>query len=250
MSSSRIFKGDPLFTPTTLVQRNIAHPMGEADLAAIGAGGPTDDEYVQDDSQVEQDGSASAHHGGRASEPAPAFDLQALRDEAYNQGMADLAAHWETEFQQAMAAFADACQKIDRQRRTLVEHSRGDIINLIISLTRKIVGEELATPRNVIAATLQRALEQAIDSEEYYVTVHPDDLAVAEAKAPELIAAVRGLERIVFKTDPTLTRGGCLLESATCSVDATVETQLDSLREFLGEQPTLLPDLDQASDQA
>ena len=82
------------------------------------------------------------------------------------------------------------------------------------------------------------------------MTVHPDDLAVAEAKAPELIAAVRGLERIVFKTDPTLTRGGCLLESATCSVDATVETQLDSLREFLGEQPTLLPDLDQASDQA
>ena len=231
MSSSRVFKADAAFTPTPIVRR-VLDP---------------DEALLSEPARAE---TPPAPAPPVAAEPAPPVDLEALRAEAYNQGMADLAAQWETEFQQAMAAFGDACQKIDNQRRALVEHSRGDIINLIISLTRKIVGEELATPRNVIAATLQRALEQAIDSEEYYVTVHPDDLAVAEAKAPELIAAVRGLERIVFKTDPTLTRGGCLLESATCSVDATVETQLDSLREFLGEQPTLLPDLDQASDQA
>ena len=236
MSSSRVFKTDPAFTPTPLVQR----VLDPAEAAAP----------PRPPAETAPAGPAVTTPVPPEAEPAPPVDLEAVRAEAYNQARADLAAQWETEFQQVMAAFADACQKIDSQRRNLVEHSRGDIINLIISLTRKIVGEELATPRNVIAATLQRALEQAIDSEEYYVTVHPDDLAVAEAKAPELIAAVRGLERIVFKTDPTLTRGGCLLESATCSVDATVETQLDSLREFLGEQPTLLPDPDQASDQA
>ena len=241
MSSSRIFKGDPLFTPTTLVQRNIALPMGEADLAAMGAGGPTDDEYVQDDSQVEQDGSASAHHGGRASEPAPAFDLQALRDEAYNQGMADMAARHQADFQSAIVAFAATCQKLDSQRKALLEQSRGDMINLIIAVTRKIIGQELATPRNLIAVTLQAALESAIDSEEYYVTLHPDDLAFAEQQAPEIIGSMRGLERLVFKTDSSISRGGCLLESAVCSADATIETQIESLRDFLKEQPAALP---------
>ncbi|MBP7518714.1 MAG: hypothetical protein KA768_12855 [Desulfobulbus sp.] len=231
MSSSRVFKADAAFTPTPIVRR-VLDP---------------DEALLIEPARAE---TPPAPAPPVAAEPAPPVDLEALRAEAYNQGMADLAAQWETEFQQAMAAFADACQKIDRQRRALVEHSRGDIINLIISLTRTIVGEELATPRNVIAATVQRALEQAIDSEEYYVTLHPDDLALAEARAPELVAAVRGLERLVFKTDPSLTRGGCLLESALCSVDATVETQLDSLREFLGEQPGLLPDPDQGADQA
>ncbi len=233
MSSSRIFKADAAFTPMPIVRR-VLDP---------------DEALLPEPAQAETP-PAAAPAPPAAAEPAEVVDLEALRVEAYNQGMADLSAQWETEFQQAMAAFADACQKIDRQRRALVEHSRGDIINLIISLTRTIVGEELATPRNVIAATVQRALEQAIDSEEYYVTLHPDDLALAEARAPELVAAVRGLERLVFKTDPSLTRGGCLLESALCSVDATVETQLDSLREFLGEQPGLLPDPDQGADQA
>ena len=233
MSTSRVFKTDPAFTPTPIVQRVL-----DPDEATAPAGRPQ--EPPADSARCAPVPEAEAR------EPEP-VDLEALREAAYNQGAADLAAQWESEFQLAMTAFADACQKIDRQRRTLVEHSRGDIINLIIALTRKIVGEELATPRNVIAATLRSALEQAIDSEEYYVTLHPDDLALAEAKAPEIIAAVRGLERLVFKTDPALTRGGCLLESAVCSVDATMETQLDSLREFLAEETALLPDPDQAA---
>ena len=145
------------------------------------------------------------------------------------------------EFQHTIAAFAEGCQKIDIQRKQLLQQSRGDLINLIILLSEKILGQELATPRNIIASTLQSALEQAIESEEYYLTLHPEDLAFAEAKVPEIIAAIRGLERIVFKTDNSMTRGGCLLESSTCTVDATIETQLASMKEFLADQPIFLP---------
>ncbi len=241
MSSSRIFKGDPLFTPTTLVQRSIALPMGEADLAAMGADGPADEEFTQDDQGAERDGGSPEQQSTRAAEPATALDLQALRDEAYNQGMADMAAQHKANFQSAIEAFAATCQKLDSQRKALLEQSRGDMINLIIAVTRKIIGQELATPRNLIAVTLQAALESAIDSEEYYVTLHPDDLAFAEQQAPEIISSIRGLERLVFKTDSSISRGGCLLESAVCSADATIETQIESLREFLEEQPAALP---------
>jgi flagellar assembly protein FliH len=142
---------------------------------------------------------------------------------------------------QTVAAFAACCQKIDEQRKAMFQQGRTDLINLIILLCEKILGQELATPRNVIASTLQSALEQAIESEEYYVTLHPEDLALAETRVPELITAIRGLERIVFKTDDTMSRGGCLLESAAGSVDATIETQLASLKEFLNEEPLFEP---------
>ena len=174
-------------------------------------------------------------------EPQPAVDLDALRQEAYNQGMIDLAAQYQHEVQQVVATFADACQKIDNQRNLLLRHSQAELINLIMHLCEKVVRQELSTPRNLIAATLQSALEQAVASEEYHVAVHPDDLAFAEQHAPELIAAIRGIERIVFKTDDTITRGGCLLESESCSVDATIETQLDSLKEFVTEHALIPP---------
>lgn len=240
MSSSKVFKQDPHFTPTPLVQRNIApvqrEPKPRAETAAQQ---PPPEETLQ--TLPEESGEMPPSPGEMLQETEAPIDIEALKLEAYNQGKADLAAEWLMEFQQTISAFAEGCRKIDSQRKKMLNQSRGDLINLIILLSEKILAQELATPRNIIAATLQAALEQAIESEEYYVTVHPEDLAFAEAKAPEVVAAVRGLERLVFKTDDSMTRGGCLLESSASTVDATIETQLAAMKEFLTEQPLFLP---------
>lgn len=238
MSSSKVFKKDPHFTPTPLVRRNLTPPKNET-KPAVAEVPPPSHESVLHEVQPEPM-EIPAIQDER--ETAPAINLEALRMEAYNQGMADLAAQLQMEVQQTVAAFAEGCRKIDHQRKTMLQQSQGDLINLIILLSKKILGQELATPRNIIAATLQSAMEQAIESEEYYVTLHPEDLSFAEAKVPELITSIRGLERIVFKTDDTMARGGCLLESAVCTVDASIETQLDSMKEFLAEQqPLFIP---------
>jgi len=238
MSSSKVFKKDPHFTPTPLVRRNLTPAKNETKPAAAEAPPPSHESIPHEVQPEPMETPAPQDEP----ETAPAIDLEALRMEAYNQGMADLAAQLQMEVQQTVAAFAEGCRKIDNQRKTMLQQSQGDLINLIILLSKKILGQELATPRNIIAATLQSAMEQAIESEEYYVTLHPEDLGFAEAKVPELITSIRGLERIVFKTDNTMARGGCLLESAVCTVDASIETQLDSMKDFLTEQqPLFIP---------
>lgn len=235
MSSSKIFKQDPLFTPMSLVRRTL-QPPGEEQPQAMATAVPRDRTSIP---APEEPMTGRTSPAGIVPEEAP--DLDALRQEAYNQGMADLAAQYQAEFSQTMEALARACRKIDNQRRKLLDHSRGDLINLIIALSEKILRHELTTPRNVIAATLESALEQAIESEEFYVTLHPDDLAFAESRAPELITAIRGLARLHFKTDPALTRGGCMLESTACTVNASIEAQLASMGELLLEEPAILP---------
>ena len=239
MSSSKVFKQDPHFTPTTLVRRNITPaPSRPLTRDGVSTASSLEPSKLAEQPEIPTGLETAAQV---APETQPVVDLEAVRQEAYNQGMADLAAQYQYEVQQVVATFADACQKIDNHRILLLRHSQAELINLIMQLCEKVVRQELSTPRNLIAATLQSALEQAVASEEYHVTVHPDDLAVTEQQAPELIAAIRGIERIVFKTDETMTRGGCLLESASCSVDATIETQLASLKEFVTEHAMIPP---------
>ncbi|MDR2550770.1 MAG: flagellar assembly protein FliH [Desulfobulbus sp.] len=267
MSSSKVFKQDSLFTPTTLVRHNIVLPREEERPPAAAA---VVEEVVAEEAAAQEtlpgselpelpsevwDEPAAANTPEPESmptaapvpepEPAePAIDIDAIRQEAYNRGMADVAGQLKMELHQAISAFAEGCQKIDSQHKTMFHRNRAELINLVIMLTEKILRHELTTPRNVIAATLEAALEQAIESEEFYVTLHPDDLAIAEAKVPELIASVRGLSRLVFKTDPSMSRGGCLLESPTCAVDASIELQLESTKEFLEQQPVFVPPAD------
>lgn len=239
MSSSKVFREDPHFTPISLVRRSIDLPIEEtrpAEVPPTEAPSPAPVPPPETPLVVEECAPAPP-----VPPPQPEIDLEAIRQEAYNQGVADQVARFQIELEHTLLAFDQACRKIDKLRRQILDHSRGDLVNLIIALTEKILGQELATPRNIIASTLQTAMEQAIESEEYYVTLHPDDLAFAEAKRPELISAIRGLERIIFKTDATITRGGCLLESAACTVDASIEGQLESVKTLMLEQPDLLP---------
>lgn len=247
MSSSKVFRVDNHFTPTPLVQRTLAMPVKTAPMeAAPSAVAQALDQVAPEPTLQAKTPVVEPIAAPPEPPPAPepAIDLEVVRQEAYNRGAADQAAQFQATLELTVSAFGEACRKIDNQRRQMLDHSQGDLINLVIALTEKILGQELVTPRNIIANTLQAALEQAIGSEEHYVTLHPDDLAVAEAKAPELIAAIRGLERIVFKTDPLMSRGGCMLESAACTVDASIEGQLAGVRDLLEEHPGLLPTAD------
>ena len=246
MSSSKVFKRDTLFIPTTLVRYSIPLPrVKKASPAEAPAASKPTGRETRSGQEFPEVPDASEPERVPMLEPEPAIDIEAIRQEAYNRGMADLAAQLEGELHQAAAAFAEGCQKNDTLRKSMFQRNRAELTDLIIMLTEKILRHELTTPRNVIAATLEAALEQAIESEEFYVTLHPDDLAVAEAKAPELIASIRGLSRLIFKTDPSMSRGGCLLESLTCAVDATIELQLNNTREFLEQQTVFVPPADE-----
>ncbi len=242
MSSSKVFKDDPSFTPITLIQEEI-RPDGlrretaEDDEPLAPATGPAETEEQQVPLAAEAEPPPSP-------KPEPVeIDIEAIRKEAYDQGVRDTQEQNRDEVRQALAAFRQACRDLALLHSSILEQSRGDMINLVIALSRKIIGRELSTGRDTIAATLQAAVDHAIASDEYVITLHPDDLDLAREIEPDLVESVRGLKHIVFRTSTEITRGGCRLESNTCAVDATIEAQLETAREFLEQEVSNLEGL-------
>ncbi len=244
MSSSKVFKDDPSFTPITLIQEEIRRPDTTADI-------PEDSNAADPaDSSPEESGAGAGTPPAAEPEPAPPAapavretDVEAIRQEAYDQGVQDTLQQHRDEMRQALSSFRQACRDLVRLHSSILEQSRGDMINLVIALSRKIIGRELTTGRDTIAATLQAAVDHAIASDEYVITLHPDDLALAREMEPELVESVRGLKHIVFRTSSEITRGGCRLEADTCAVDATIEAQLETAREFLEQEVSNLEGL-------
>jgi flagellar biosynthesis/type III secretory pathway protein FliH len=102
-----------------------------------------------------------------------------------------------------------------------------------MAISRKIIKQELQLKRDTISKNLDEALRLAIRNEEYHITLNPEDLALVEEIQPQLIATIRDLEHIVILTDPAITPGGCMVESQHCTVDATIEGQLEAAELFL-----------------
>ena len=240
MSSSKIFRDDPSFTPVSLVSAKI-----EPDSAAKDSQPPVPEPVERSQAAEPDKQSLPAAETPPPSPQPPLPDMDAIRAEAYEQGKQDaLQGTRETEqtqqseLRRTIEAFTRACADVDNLHEELLEQSRGDMINLVIALSRKIIGRELATGRDVIADTLKKAIELAMKNDAYDIWLNPDDLAVVEKMVPDLIASVQQLNHIILKTDPEILRGGCRLDSDICTVDATIDAQLETALEFLEEKST------------
>ena len=63
--------------------------------------------------------------------------------------------------------------------------------------------------------------------------VNPEDFEYIERLRPEFFARFEELKSITATSDPSITRGGCFLETPYGDVDARVETQLERIYKSL-----------------
>ncbi|MFO8086000.1 MAG: FliH/SctL family protein [Desulfobacterales bacterium] len=164
---------------------------------------------------------------------AKTTNIEAIKEEAYTKGK--IAGHQDTEkkFHSAIQALSVCLEQISSLKKSLIEKSKEDMIMLIMAVTKKIIRTEIEEKKEIIVNTVNMVLQSAIQADEYYIKVHPEDLHIVAENKPLFLARMKGLQNIYFIADETVSRGGCLAESRVGDVDATIESQLDKIYEHL-----------------
>jgi flagellar assembly protein FliH len=160
----------------------------------------------------------------RACELGRADGLRAGRE----QGLAEGREAAQAELRSARQALEAALGELAEARRRLVDGSRGPLLRLALHVARRIVRAEAAASAEVAARALDAATERARDAAIVRVRVHPRDKAAIDqaclgGPCPDVVA------------DPAVSPGGCLVETECGTVDATVESQWDTVRAALDE---------------
>ncbi len=166
-----------------------------------------------------------------------AADLEAIREEAYQKGRAEGRregksegrSEVENELHTATQALAEALEQISRLRASLLEKSKEDMVRLVMAVARQVIQTEVEENGQIIVKTVTRALEAAVESDEYYIRVNPADLSRVKESEPLFLAAMKGLQNIHFIADESVSQGGCRAESRAGDVDAALETQLEKI---------------------
>jgi len=163
----------------------------------------------------------------------PEIDLKAAKEEAYAKGKKEGRAEAEKKFQTAARSLASALDEISSLRASVLERSREDMLRLVMAVARQVIRTEARENRDVIAKTIAHALEAAVPSEDYYVRIHPADMEAVLENKPLFLASMKGLQNIHFTPDESVSRGGAVAESRAGDVDATIESQLETIYEHL-----------------
>lgn len=174
--------------------------------------------------------------------PKPVIDPEKYMDrqeaekaieDAYQRGCNDGRHKLEQDFQDAVSMLITASQQIDTIRETLIGNSAGELQEFALAIAEKILRISIAEQDQTLIATIEEALHRAVKSEEFTVYVNPEDYELATERAPAIVTGISGLNNLVIKKDATIERGGAKLESDNCTIDASVLSQLDVIREVV-----------------
>jgi flagellar assembly protein FliH len=152
-------------------------------------------------------------------------------EEAYQKGIQAGKDKVEQDFVDATRALLSTCQQLDSVRETIIGNSYQELQEFALSIAERILRISVREQDSTIIATIEEALQRAVKSDEFTIFIHPEDYETVAENSAEIVAGLTGLNKIVIKKDITVERGGTKIESDNCTIDATIASQLDVIRE-------------------
>lgn len=157
--------------------------------------------------------------------------------EAFEQGLAE-GDRRATERETAKLAsqcnlLSHAIRQVEERYDSIAAELEAQTVELAFEIARKVVHECAEEKRDVILTQVRSAIARVRDAVREHalvrIRVHPHDVPIVEELRELLANVFDGPVVLAFEGDASLGRGGCLVQTGTRLVDATLETQLGRL---------------------
>lgn len=173
-----------------------------------------------------------------AAAPQPALVSKQELDDAYARGQRDALENAAQKLESAAKTLATTLSEVSRLRTTLAENSRQDMLRLVMVIAEQVIHREVSVNPEVVVKVIEEALKASVRADHYRIKINPADVATVNEQKPLFLASISGLKNLMIEADPSVAAGGCRIESDLGEVDATLETQLDAIRQALHETAT------------
>lgn len=160
-------------------------------------------------------GMAEGLEAGRKQGRAEALQQSAAELKKLQQGWAAAAADWEA------------------RRETLDREARDAVLDLALTLAEKLVHRIIQVDRSVVVDQIANALAHVMRDQDLSVRICPQDRAVVAEALPDLLREFTHLKHLHLVDDPAVAPGGCVVICGQGRIDATIETQLQRVVEFM-----------------
>ncbi len=178
-----------------------------------------------------------------AAEPSPSEKAEkatAIRQEAYDLGMAEGlkrgVAQQKQEFAKLANTLSGLIAELTRERKESLDRMEKEALRLAFAIAEKILNHQIETDRDAIGHVLTGALKKCVNREGIRIHLHPDDYRYLTEVRAGAFPGLEGIKSALLEADATIRRGGAVIESAFGEVDARLEQQLSELKGALSGQ--------------
>lgn len=127
----------------------------------------------------------------------------------------------------------DLAAQLTRDKERLLGELQPHLVRLAVAIARRIVGAEIRQDRQVVQRTVRAALDELSHATGLQVRVHPDEERIIRQTLSTDETFIGNFSEIKVIADPSVERGGCMVESDRGIIDATIPTQFVQLQKSL-----------------
>jgi flagellar assembly protein FliH len=190
---------------------------------------------ISDEAKRESEGiRRSAHEEGRTAGLREGLAHAADDIEKKSAQLADAMAL--EKLQTTFPALQAASEAMVHERDCWLSRWETTAVGLAIAIAEKILHRELEIQPEIAVELVRETLDLAAGSSRLLLRMHPKDVTLLGPHADDVVRAASRCGEVEIAADPSIARGGCVIETQHGTIDARLETQLERIMSELVEK--------------
>ena len=129
-------------------------------------------------------------------------------------------------------------EAVQDKRVDILNQTEGQIVDLVLLMTRKVVKIMSDNQKSVIMANVVQALKKVKGRGDVILRVNMADVKLTTDHIKDFISQVENIRNVSVVEDSSVDRGGCIIETDFGAIDARISSQLGELEtKILGISP-------------
>ncbi|MCK5100873.1 MAG: hypothetical protein KAR45_22380 [Desulfobacteraceae bacterium] len=180
-----------------------------------GLGDGKKDGYKKGFEQGEKDGQEKGSEQGYA--------------EGYEKGEIEAEKDIKKKIDEKTEDFKEILYKLENTYQELAHRYEEKIISLICSIAEKVVLAKVEIDEEIVKETVLDALNTLPEPEDITLSVSDEDYEYIEMVKEDLFDSIKSLKSVSVKSDASVKRGGCRIETKQGYVETDIETKLKKI---------------------
>lgn len=163
--------------------------------------------------------------------------LDEAREAGYQAGLEE-AIRTEVEFLRARAEEEHAVlrslmRSINERLDRLTGELERDAFRFALAVAGRILKTAVQEDREIVVRQVREAVRRVVGVESIILRVNPADEAVVREQRDRILSSADSIRQVVIEPDEAIERGGCIIETASGTIDARIATQLKQIEAVL-----------------
>lgn len=157
-------------------------------------------------------------------------EAENIKEEARKKGYDDGMAASLEKGDEIKAAALKIREEAVQYKEELLESTEPEAVELILSLVRKLISDEVDINPDVVLLLIKKGLRQAIMTGDIFVHIAKEDFEYALENKNAILSAVETMATIEFIEDIALSKGQCIIETSFGSINCNIDDQYKELK--------------------